>query len=533
MKVLVSDRLHEVGLDLLRREAEVDYRPGLQGEEFRRALAGADALIIRSGTRVTAEDLVLARRLRVIGRAGVGVNNVDLEAATEAGVLVVNVPDANTISAAEHTLALLLALARNIPAADANLRRGGWDRKAFTGVELRGKILGIIGLGRIGGTVARLAASFGIKVLAHDPYVSSHPTAELVELDRLLKEADFVTVHCPLNAQTRGLLGRRELALMKGGSYLINVARGGIVDEAALAESLRAGHLAGVAADVFSTEPPPPDHPLLRAPRTVLTPHLGASTEEALRRNAVVVAEQVLAVLRGEPAANAVNQPPVEPDEWREAEPFFALAEAVGRLYAQLPRVNPGRIEIWCAGIPAGPCFDLVTGYALKGALATVLASPPNHINATRVAAKRGISVRATKLPDAPALSPYPDVVAMGDEDIRVAMSLAGSGYPRLVYLNGYRLDIAPGRFTLVTVHRDVPGVVGMVGTRLGQAGVNIASMQVARRLAGGEATMVVHLDEEPSPVSLAGMAGEGPIEQVYLLRLPGRLVNRADSAAS
>lgn len=336
-RILVSDPVAEAGIEVLRQAGEVDVRTGLPREELVRIIGEYDALVVRSETKVTAEVIEAARRLRIIGRAGVGVDNIDVAAATQRGIIVVNSPEGNTIAAAEHTIALMMAMARNIPQADRSLRAGEWKRSKFVGTEVYRKTLGIIGLGKIGREVARRAKGLGMNVVAYDPFtpteVAERIGVKLTDLNSLLAQSDFVTIHTPLNEQTRHLINAERIALMKDGARLINCARGGIVDEGALAEALRSGKLAGAAVDVFSKEPPPPDNPLIALENCVVTPHLGASTEEAQVNVAVDVAEQIVSVLRGGPARSAVNLPPIDPEMLQRIAPYLLLAEKIGKLH--------------------------------------------------------------------------------------------------------------------------------------------------------------------------------------------------------
>jgi D-3-phosphoglycerate dehydrogenase len=456
-----------------------------------------DALVVRSATKVTRALLSEPGRLRVIGRAGVGVDNVDVDAATERGILVVNAPTANLTSAVEHTFALLLALARRLPAADASMKRGEWDRKSFVGVELHGKTLGIVGLGRIGQRVAARARGFEMKVAAFDPFTDPELAArlgvEMLSLDELLAAADVVTLHTPLTRETRHLIDATRLARTKPGALIVNCGRGGVVDEAALLAALESGRIAGAAIDVFETEPPT-SFELARHPRVVATPHIGAQTGEAQERIAIETATTVIAALGGEMPAAAVNLPFVPAGA--RTQPLLRLAERLGELAATLAGPPLALLEAELAG-GAGDDLVPVSVAVLKGALAGP-DRPVNYVNAEWVAAERGVAVTRRA---APASADYPQLVrvrAEGERRIELAGALFGAGEPRVVEFLGYRLEFSPRGRLLVIENRDVPGVVGGVGTLLGAAGVNIAEIHLARVRETGSALAVLRLDQAP-----------------------------------
>ncbi|HTS14829.1 MAG TPA: phosphoglycerate dehydrogenase [Candidatus Sulfotelmatobacter sp.] len=500
MRVLVAEPLGDAGLDLLRVEHEVDVRPGLAREAFLAALPAYDALVVRSQVQVDRAAFEAGRRLAVVGRAGVGVDNVDLEAATEAGVVVVNAPTGNTIAAAEHTLALLFAVARRIAAADASMRRGEWARTLFTGVELRGRTLGIVGLGKIGIALADRARALEMTVVGHDPFVAAETAArhgvELLTLPDLLARADALTVHVPLTRATRGRIGAAELAALPAGAIVLNVARGGIIDEAALAEALTSGHLGGAGLDVFTTEPPA-GSPLLTAPNTVLTPHLGASTAEAQARVAVEVAQQVLDVLAGRPARHAVNGPVVPPETAEALAPFVGLARLLGELYAQVAEPQP-ELVFEVAGEVAGFEAAPLVAAALSGLLGVSTGGRVNQVNAPLLARQRGLTMTEQRNPDA---GRYASLLTL-----RGATTVAGtvaSGEPRLVRLGEHWLDMALSPSMLITRHHDRPGTIGAVGGILGAADINISGMHLARSSPRADAFMILALDE-PVPDAVA-----------------------------
>jgi D-3-phosphoglycerate dehydrogenase len=502
-RILIADTLDPSGLALF-EQAGVDVYQ-LKAEERPRLaeiLEDFDALVVRSTTQVTADLLRPGSRLKVVGRAGIGVDNVDVAAATEAGILVVNAPTANLMSATEHTFALLLSLARRVPEADASMKAGGWDRK-LTGVELQGKTLGVIGFGRIGQRVADRARGFEMKVLAYDPFLDAAAArrldVELLPLEDLLRQADVLTFHVPLTEQTKNLLDRERIRLLKKGALVVNCARGGVIDEEALLEALESGHLGGAALDVFAEEPPE-DLRLVRHKRVVATPHLGAQTREAQERISIETAQMVLEALSGSLAIAAVNLP------FRAAggrvEPFMALAEALGRMACSLLGTAPQRLQVDIWGLD--DTFRApVTVAALKGVLMPFLGEAVNYVNAERVAEARGIEVvRSTH--SAP--GEYPQLVDVtlsgGGRSVELGGTLFGDRDPRVVRFENYRLEFRPAGNLLVLENLDRPGVVGKVGTLLADAEVNIADIHLARR--GQEALAVLRLDQEPTAALLA-----------------------------
>ncbi|MDQ3991014.1 MAG: phosphoglycerate dehydrogenase [Actinomycetota bacterium] len=504
MKVLVTETLSERGLDLLRRDAEVDVRPDLATGGLAGAIGPYDALVVRSQTQVTSDVLAAATRLKVVARAGIGLDNVDVEAATRRGIMVVNAPQSNILSAAEHTMALLLAQVRNIPRADRALRSGLWDRERFQGVELHGKTLGIVGLGRVGTMVAQLAAAFGMRLVAFDPYVSTDRArqlgVELVgDLEDLLVQADVVSVHLPRTPETEGLIGRRELSLMREGARLVNAARGGIVDEAAMAEAVRSGRIAGAALDVFAEEPTTASE-LFDLDDVVVTPHLGASTREAQDKAGASVAEMVGLALRGEFVPYAVNVAAAEVSEPVRA--FLPLSERLGRVLTGLAEGALRAIEVEYQGRVAESDTGVLTLAALKGALGGVVHEPVSFVNAPIIAAERGIVVaeRTTV-----ATEDYVNLVTIRAETeagpVAVAGTLVGArNAERLVRVYDFDMDMAPAEHMAFFRYEDRPGVIGKVGTILGESAINIASMEVGRTEAGGLALMGLTVDSPIPP---------------------------------
>jgi D-3-phosphoglycerate dehydrogenase len=525
MRILVAEPVAGEGVDLLRAHHDVDVRTGLSKEEIVAAIGDYDALVVRSQVKVDADVIGAGSRLVVIGRAGVGVDNVDLDAATRAGIVVVNAPTGNTIAAAEHTLALLYALARRIPAADASLRRGEWKRSQFTGIELRGKTLGIIGLGKIGLAIANRARAMEMAIVGHDPYVTAEQAAnhgiDLIDLDELFGRADVITVHVPLTRATRGLIGPVTLEKTKRGALLLNVARGGILDEGAVAAALADGRLGGAAIDVFETEPPA-GSPLLDAPNTVLTPHLGASTAEAQVLVATEVAAQILDVLDGRPASYAVNAPLLTPETAQAVAPYLPLAETLGRFVAQLARSGASTLTVEIAGDLATHDATPLTAAALRGLLETVTTERVNLVNAATLARVRGIKVVERKTPEA---GPYASLLALSAEADGRTVTVGGTvvaGESRLVRLDDYWLDMAPADVMLVTRHRDRPGTMGRIGQLLGDADVNISAMHLARRIPREDAFMILALDDDvPDEVADAIRATDAVID-LWVIRAGG-----------
>ena len=523
LRILVAESIAPEGVEALRARHEVDVRTGLSADALQGIVGDYDALIVRSQVAADAALIAAGTRLQVIGRAGVGVDNVDLDAATRAGITVVNAPTGNTIAAAEHTIALLTSLARHVPAADASIRRGEWTRGPLQGVQLRGRTLGIIGLGKIGMAVAERARGLGMTLIGSDPFVTAEQAAlrgvELVTMEQLLERADAVTVHVPLSRSTTALLDAKALARMKPGAFVLNVARGGIVDEAALADALREGRLAGAAIDVFETEPPK-GSPLLDAPNTVLTPHLGASTAEAQVAVAEEVAEQVLDVLDGRPARYAVNAPLLSAEAEQKIGPYLPLAETLGRFLAQFARGGVGTFTVELAGDLATTESGALTAAALRGLLETGTTERVNLVNAAMLAKARGISVVERRTTDAGGFSAAISVSgSVKGGTVTVGGTVAG-GEQRLVRLNDYRLDMAAEDIMLITRHRDRPGTIGRIGQLLGTADVNISAMHLARSKPRADALMILSVDDDVSPALEAALRADEGIHDLWTIRL-------------
>jgi D-3-phosphoglycerate dehydrogenase len=524
-RVLVTDTLADSGLQILRAASDVDldYRPGLKGEDLLRAVAQSDALITRSGTAVTRDLVNAGKRLRIIGRAGVGLDNVDVDACTERGILVINAPTANILSATEHTMAMLLALCRNIPEAHASVKRGEWVRSKFMGIELSGKVLGIIGLGRIGTRVATRARAFGMRVLAYDPYIAAtvgeKVGAEMVSLDNLLAQADVITVHTPLTDETRGMLGAEQIAKMKDGVITLNIARGGLYDEKALTDALASGKVSGAAIDVYEQEPPQKDNPLLQLNNVILSPHIGANTIEAQDRVAVQTAEMVVDALRGSIFVSAVNLP-FEGLVDADAAPLIDLAEKVGLFTAQIMNspVTRAAVELW--GIDER-LLKILSVASLKGFLTPRLAESVNFVNAEQIAQNRGIAISATTHPTPLDYNNLITFRAASDrEEMCVSATLFSEKNQRIVSVNHFRVEFKPEGNLIYVVNKDVPGVVGKVGTLLGDREINIAEYNLARKDSGGKAMAIITVDSPLDTDTLSFLRSFKEMEEVKQVRL-------------
>ncbi|MGZ6315591.1 MAG: phosphoglycerate dehydrogenase, partial [Candidatus Limnocylindrales bacterium] len=481
-----------------------------------------DALLVRSQVKVTADILAHATRLVVIGRAGVGVDNVDLEAATRAGVVVVNAPTGNTVSAAEQTIALMLALARKTAAADASMRKGEWKRSAFTGVELRGRTLGIIGLGKIGQAVADRAAGLEMNIIGYDPFVTAEQAAlhgvTLVDLNAIVEQSDVITVHVPLNKATRDIIGAEQIARMKPGVMLVNVARGGVYNEAAVAQALTDGKLAGAAFDVYDPEPPV-DSPILTAPNTVLTPHLGALTTEAQLRVAEEACEQVVDVLAGRSARYAVNAPLLTPETARAIAPYLPLTVILGRIAAQYFRHAVKTLTVDVAGDLAEHDASQLTAAALRGVLENATTERVNLINAGFLAKNRGMAVNERKSSDTGTFASLVTLTLEGDTGKAVVAGTIANGEPRLVRIDDEWLDVAPTPLMLVTRHQDKPGTMGRIGLMLGEADVNISAMHLARNAPRQDALMLLAVDDEIPDTVATAIRNHPAVLDVWVIR--------------
>jgi len=526
MQVLVTETLSDAGLELLRRDFQVDVRTDLASQGLAQAIGPYEALIVRSQTQVTAEVIDAGENLKVVARAGIGLDNVDVEAATRRGVMVVNAPQSNIVSAAEHTIALLLAQARNIPQANDALKHGRWDRSSFKGVELQGKTLGVVGIGRVGSLVAQRAAAFGMRVIAFDPYVPRERAKEMgVELmptlEALLVQSDFISINLPRNADTEGLIGERELALVKEGARLVNTARGGIVDEAALAKAIVEGRLAGAALDVFDEEPMT-DSPLFGLGSVVVTPHLGASTLEAQDKAGTTVAEMVRLALNGEfvPYAVNVSAGAEVPEVIR---PFLPLADTLGRILTGMAQGAVRSIECQYLGRIGEVDTRVLTLAVVKGVLAGVVHEPISFVNAPIIARERGLAISEMR---SSVSTDYVNLIAIraetDDGPVSVTGTLMGKRNSlRVMQVNDYDIEMIPSRYMLFFFYEDKPGVIGAVGTILGRHTINIATMDVGRPIRGGTALMGLTLDSPVSPEIMEEISGVSGAEGMRFIVLP------------
>jgi len=518
-RVLVSEKLAQAGLDLMADAGhEVDVQLGLSPEELVEAVKGAHALVIRSATTVTAEVLAAGTDLVVVGRAGIGLDNVDVTAATERGVMVVNAPQSNILSAAEQAMALLLAQARNIPQAHAALVAGKWERSKWEGVELYGKTLGVIGLGRVGALVAQRALAFGMRLVAYDPFVSAdrarHMGVELMSLDDVMAESDFVTVHLPKNKETMGLIGADLLARAKPGIRIINTARGGIIDEEALADAVRSGHVQGAGLDVFAKEPTT-ESPLFELPSVIVAPHLGASTAEAQDKAGVTIAEMVNLALAGDFVPFAVNVSATDVSET--VRPFMGLAEQLGRILAGLEDGLPPKLEVEYQGGLAGAGTGILTLSVLKGLFAEATEVPVSYVNAPQMAEERGLEIKESSSVTA---HDFVNLMTLRSGTHSVSGTLAGPrSEPRLVMMDDHTLEVPPAPHMLVVRNDDRAGMIGVVGTVLGDAGVSISSMAVGPSATGHTALMVLSTVGPVPDAALAALRSAEGIDDVHAIR--------------
>lgn len=507
-RVLVSDPLAEEGLDTLKEFCDLDIKTGLTEDQLVDIIGDYDALLVRSGTEVTARVIEAGKRLKFIGRAGAGVDNIDTEAATRKGIIVANAPEGNTLAATEHTMAMMLALARNIPQANASVKKGEWKRSKFMGVELNEKVLGIVGFGRIGREVAKRAQAMEMKCIAYDPFISSERAAslgvEMVTLDDLFRRADVITVHTPLIKETHHMINAGAIATMKDGVRLINCARGGIIDEKALADGIASGKVAGAALDVFESEPPT-DSPVIGLEQVIVTPHLGASTVEAQKNVAISIANQCISVLSGGSAKYVVNAPVVPMEQQALIEPYARLAQKMGRLLIQLIEGRLEAIDVTYGGEAANlPNTKFITRMILKGMLDPILQVPVNLVNAEFVAKERGIRLSETTTEEAQGFRNIITITARTDRMTEtVSGSVSSPNRARIVSIGGYMTDLTPTGHVVISRHTDKPGVIGKVATILGRANVNIAGMQVGRHRPGEEALMVLTVDSPVPPEAM------------------------------
>jgi D-3-phosphoglycerate dehydrogenase len=510
IKILVSDPLSEEGLKLLKevKEFQVEVKTELKPEELKAAIKDYQALIVRSATKVTKEIIAAAQDLKVIGRAGVGLDNVDLEAATQKGIIVMNTPAGNTISTAEHTMSMILGMARNIPQANSSLKKGEWKRSKFMGVELYGKTLGILGLGRIGSEVARRAWSFGMQVLAYDPFLSREVAErlgiEVAELREVLQRADYISVHTPLTDETKHMISAKEFALMKKGARIINCARGGIIDEAALVNAIKDGRLAGAALDVFEQEPLAAESELLKLDNVVLTPHLGASTEEAQVNVAIEVAEIVRDALLGRGIRNAANYPCLEAEAARALEPYINLCEKLGMFMGQLAEGRYQEVNITYSGEITRHDLKSLTMSLAKGLLSPILKETVNFVNAISLMKERGIRIRESKSSEDKEFVTLIQLSLKTDKlTATVSGTLSANKQPRIVKIDEYYMEVQPIGEMVFIRNWDRPGIIGSLGSLMGSHQINIAAMTFGRDKPAGRAVSVLNVDSPITPAIL------------------------------
>ncbi len=526
MKVLASDKIDQIGLEMLKKAGiEGEMKTGLPEAELVKIIPQYDALVVRSGTKVTAKIIEAGKNLKIIGRAGVGVDNVDLAAATKNGIIVVNSPEGNTVAAAEHSFAMLLAMSRQIPQAYSKLKAGKWDRKSFKGVEVLNKTLGVVGLGKIGRRVASYALGMGMKVIGFDPFVTEDFAKslgiELKKLDAVLKEADFLTFHIPKTKETANMINAKSIAKMKKGVRIVNVARGGIINEKDLAEALKSGRVEAAALDVFEKEPLPADSPLLGLDNVVVTPHLGASTVEAQVNVAVDVVEQIIEVLKGGSARSAVNIPSMKPELITPVKPFMGLAEKLGSLAAQIVKSPVAKVSVAYSGEVSDNDVSPLTTAVLKGLFAPVMDVVVNYVNAPHLAKERGVEVVESKSKESKDFSSLISVkIKTSKGEREVGGTIFTGGVDRLVSIDNLKVDAEPEGYMLILSNIDKPGMIGKVGTFLGKNKINIASMDVGRIKVNEKAVMVLNIDTAVSDKALKEITKIDGISGATLVKL-------------
>ncbi len=498
-KVLIADQINEKGIDELKDIAEVVTNFTISKEELIDVIKDFDAIIVRSRTKVTREVIEASNKLKVIARAGVGVDNVNVQAATERGVMVINAPESTSITVAEHTMGLILALSRKIAIADSSVKNGKWEKSRFMGIELNGKTLGVIGMGRIGSQVVTRSKAFGMETIVYDPYITEKTASELgvtvVDLETLIKNSDVMTIHVPLTSETKHLIAREQLEMMKDNAFLVNCARGGIINEDDLYEALATGKIRGAGLDVFENEPPE-DSPLLGLDNVVLTPHIAASTSEAQRDAAIIVANEIKKVFMEQSPKNVINMPVLDPETLNKIKPYFELIEKIGKFMIQTAKGNINEINVtYCGDLSEFTKHDVLTRMILQEVLNPILTEPVNLVNATSVAENRGIIVTEGKRCDAKG---YKSLIKVEMKSDNNDVSLEGifDQKPKIININGYKVDVETEGTMLICKYKDKPGIIGAIGTKIGEHGVNIAKMQVGRKELGGEAVMVLKVDQ-------------------------------------
>ncbi|MBN2167824.1 MAG: phosphoglycerate dehydrogenase [Actinobacteria bacterium] len=524
-KVLVAEKISPLGIDKLREHFDVEAYDKLSKEELLEKIGTFDALIVRSGVKVEPDIIEKADNLKIIGRAGIGIDNINLDAATKKGIIVANVPESNIISAAEHTFAMLMSAARNIPDADASMAGGEWNRSAYQGVELHGKTLGIIGLGRIGTLVAERAEAFGMNRIGYDPFISEQKAKQLgVEtkntVDEVLKEADFLTLHVPRSEETYHLIGREQMSMMKNTAIIINVSRGGVIDEEALAEAIENGVIAGAALDVFENEPPG-DIPLVKMPKVVVTPHLGASTSEAQKKAGVLIAEQIIACFNEGFVSGAVNIAMPLKEVVETLKPFLPLCEKLGKLFNRLMQGGMGEIELEVFGEISEYDTSLLTVAFLKGFLENISTDTVTYVNAPMLAKERGILIKESKSRQS---RDYVNLISVKagsiEGEVTAAATLVGLNQEMFVNVLDYHVDIAPSKYLAFIIYEDRPGMIGKVGTIIGDSKINIGSLQVGHRQVEGCAAMGLTLDSAVPPELLSNIKTEVGIKDAVFIVL-------------
>jgi D-3-phosphoglycerate dehydrogenase len=500
MKVIVADSINQKGIDNLKEVAEVIVDTDISPEELLNTISEYEAIIIRSRTKVTREIIGRADKLKIIARAGVGVDNVDVEAATEKGIMVVNAPESTSITVAEHTMGLMLSAARKIAIADKSVKDGNWDKKRFMGVELRGKTLGVVGMGRIGSQVVKRCKAFEMDVIVYDPYlpkeVAKQMGVKLAEIEKVFKEADFITIHVPLTPETKHIISDSELEMMKDDAFIINCARGGIIDEDALFNALQNNKIGGAALDVYEQEPPKGSK-LLSLDNIVATPHIAASTKEAQRDAAIIVANEVIDVLKGNAPKNVLNMPMVDQKIFEEIKPYLELCKQLGSFISQSITGQIKELEIvYCGELAEMSNQEILTRTVLQGVLNSILSDPANMINAPTLARERGITITEGKTHDAQGYGSLVKVKAISESD---EFSVEGTDLhePTIIKINNYWVDVKPEGHMFIAKYNDIPGSIGAIGTKLGERNINIGIMQVGRDTASGKAIMILTIDQK------------------------------------
>ncbi len=525
MKVLVTDPIEQVCTDILKKDGiEVESKPGLPPDEIKKIIGGFDALIVRSGTKVTADIIAEAKQMKVIGRAGAGVDNIDVPAATRKGIVVMNTPGGNTISTAEHTMALMMAMARNVPQSFHSLQEGKWDRKKYTGTELYGKTLGVIGLGKVGREVASRARAFGMNVIGYDPLLAAEVASKLgletVSLNDVYKRSDFITVHTPLTEETRGILGEKSFALCKHGVRVVNCARGGIIDEAALLKALESGQVAGAAFDVFVKEPPV-DNPLLKHPKVIATPHLGASTEEAQEKVAKHIVEQLDDFFKGRGIAGAVNITDYQTAVSDELRAYLVLAEKIGSMHAQLLNGKVKSITASYRGAVLQKASELLSTAVLKGLLDKIMYSPVNFVNASVLAKEMGIAVSEKKEQDGEHYSQLLNITMQTDKEERsISGTVFGENELRVVGIDRFHFELVPEGHLIFYSNIDRPGMLAAVGGVLASHKINIAGMSLGRSAPGQRAITVMSVDSDIPEAALKEISKIEGVSEVKTVKL-------------